>query len=72
MTGIYTTNTAEATAYVCDMSKANILVVENDQQLQKIFTVWENLPHLKAIIQYDNKLKQKCDNCYNVSIHNIF
>lgn len=68
LTGIYTTNTADSTGYVCNMSKANIAVVENDQQMQKIRSVWDTLPYLKAVIQYDNKLKQKYDNCYNVSL----
>ena len=34
--GIYTTNTAEATKYVAEMAQCNIIVVENDQHLQKV------------------------------------
>ena len=64
--GIYTTNTAEACEYVAGNCKANILVVENDAQMQKILKVRSNLPHLKAIIQYTGELKDKHDFAYTV------
>lgn len=56
--GIYTTNSAEACHFVADNSQCNILVVENDQQLQKILKVRDRLPHLKAIIQYNGNPKE--------------
>uniref|UniRef100_A0A8C6M974 Long-chain-fatty-acid--CoA ligase ACSBG2 n=1 Tax=Nothobranchius furzeri TaxID=105023 RepID=A0A8C6M974_NOTFU len=37
--GIYTTNSPEACQYVAENSKANIIVVENHKQLQKILQV---------------------------------
>lgn len=37
--GIYATNSAEACQYVAANCKANILVVENQKQLQKILQV---------------------------------
>ena len=37
--GIYATNSPEACHYVAENSDANILVVENDQQLKKILQV---------------------------------
>ena len=37
--GIYTTNSAEACQYVADNCKANVIVVENNKQLQKILQV---------------------------------
>lgn len=37
--GIYTTNSAEACQYVAENCQANILVVENNKQLQKILQV---------------------------------
>lgn len=37
--GIYTTNSPEACRYVADNCKANIIVVENHKQLQKILQV---------------------------------
>lgn len=40
-------------------------MVEDDKQLQKILSVRDKLPHLKAIIQYIGKPAQKYDNVYN-------
>lgn len=62
--GIYTTNSADACHYVAENCEANIVVVENDQQLQKMLKVRSRLPHLKAIIQYEGKPKEKYDNVY--------
>ncbi|KJE88677.1 long-chain-fatty-acid-CoA ligase [Capsaspora owczarzaki ATCC 30864] len=50
--GIYTTNSPEACHYVAEHSRANIIVVEDDRQLQKILAVRDRLPNLKAIVQY--------------------
>ncbi|XP_076580356.1 long-chain-fatty-acid--CoA ligase ACSBG2 [Chaetodon auriga] len=62
--GIYTTNSPEACQYVADNCRANIIVVENHKQLQKILQVEDKLPHLKAIIQYKDALKEKRPNLY--------
>lgn len=37
--GIYTTNSPEACQYLAENCKANIIVVENHKQLQKILQV---------------------------------
>lgn len=37
--GVYTTNSPEACHYVAENCKANIIVVENHKQLQKILQV---------------------------------
>ncbi|XP_043986504.1 long-chain-fatty-acid--CoA ligase ACSBG2 isoform X1 [Gambusia affinis] len=63
--GIYTTNSPEACHYVAENSKANIIVVENHKQLQKILQIEDKLPHLKAIIQYKDALKEKRPNLYS-------
>ncbi|XP_029002873.1 long-chain-fatty-acid--CoA ligase ACSBG2 isoform X3 [Betta splendens] len=63
--GIYTTNSPEACQYVAENCKANIIVVENHKQLQKILQVEDKLPHLKAIIQYKDALKEKRPNLYS-------
>lgn len=63
--GIYTTNSPEACQYVAENSKANIIVVENHKQLQKILQIEDQLPHLKAIIQYKDTLKEKRPNLYS-------
>ncbi|XP_035748210.1 long-chain-fatty-acid--CoA ligase ACSBG2 isoform X2 [Egretta garzetta] len=65
--GIYTTNSPEACHYVAENCSANILVVENQKQLQKILEIQHKLPHLKAIIQYGEELKEKRPNLYSWS-----
>ncbi|KAK9304861.1 hypothetical protein QLX08_003926 [Tetragonisca angustula] len=57
--GIYTTNNPEACQYCLELSRANIAVVEDSKQLEKILQIRHNLPHLKAIIQYDGTPNQK-------------
>ncbi|PBC34989.1 Long-chain-fatty-acid--CoA ligase ACSBG2 [Apis cerana cerana] len=57
--GIYTTNNPEACQHCAIISKANIIVVENRKQLEKILQIKHNLPHLKVIVQYEGKPEQK-------------
>ncbi|XP_067291957.1 long-chain-fatty-acid--CoA ligase ACSBG1 isoform X2 [Pseudorasbora parva] len=64
MAGIYTTNSPEACLYVANDSRANVIVVENQKQLDKILQVRDKLPHLKAIVQYSGSLKEKIPNLY--------
>ncbi|XP_042336359.1 long-chain-fatty-acid--CoA ligase ACSBG2 [Sceloporus undulatus] len=63
--GVYTTNSPEACQYVAENCGANIIVVENDKQLQKILEVESKLPLLKAIIQYGEEIKEKRPNLYS-------
>ncbi|KAM9393197.1 long-chain-fatty-acid--CoA ligase ACSBG2-like isoform 1-T1 [Pholidichthys leucotaenia] len=63
-TGIYTTNSPEACQYVAANCEANVLVVENQKQLDKILQVKDQLPHLKAIVQYKGELQQKAPFLY--------
>lgn len=53
--GIYTTNSSSACLYCAEFSKANIIVVQNEKQLQKILEIKHQLPLLKAIIQYEEE-----------------
>ncbi|KAG5679263.1 hypothetical protein PVAND_008843 [Polypedilum vanderplanki] len=48
---IYITNSSEACHYVLNNSKANIVVVDTDEQLEKILKIRDKLPHLKAIVK---------------------
>ena len=50
--GIYTTNSPDACKYMADHSNANILVVEDANQLKKILEIKDDLKDLKAIVQY--------------------
>ncbi|XP_030594325.1 long-chain-fatty-acid--CoA ligase ACSBG2-like isoform X2 [Archocentrus centrarchus] len=63
--GIYTTNSPEACQYVAANCEANILVVENQKQLDKILQVKDHLPHLKAIVQYKGEPQQKVPFLYS-------
>uniref|UniRef100_A0A673C998 long-chain-fatty-acid--CoA ligase n=1 Tax=Sphaeramia orbicularis TaxID=375764 RepID=A0A673C998_9TELE len=63
-TGIYATNSPEACQYVAHNCEANVLVVEDNRQLQKILQVKDQLPHLKAIVQYKGELQQKAPFLY--------
>ncbi|XP_056120905.1 long-chain-fatty-acid--CoA ligase ACSBG1 [Rhinichthys klamathensis goyatoka] len=65
MAGIYTTNSPDACLYVANDSRANVIVVENQKQLDKILQVRDKLPHLKAIVQYSGSLKEKMPNLYS-------
>lgn len=49
--GIYTTNSAEAVFHVLDKAQANIVVVDDAAQLEKVLLVRSRLPKLKAIVQ---------------------
>lgn len=53
--GIYTTNSSEACHYCAVRSRANIIVVEDKKQLDKILDIKDKLPELKAIVQYHGK-----------------
>ncbi|XP_028411292.1 long-chain-fatty-acid--CoA ligase ACSBG2-like [Dendronephthya gigantea] len=57
--GIYTTNSPEACKYVIEDSNSSIVVVENKIQLDKILKIWDELPNLKAVIQYTGELEDK-------------
>ena len=66
--GIYPTNSPEACQYILDNCKANVCVVENQKQLDKVLQIWERLPHLKAVVQYTGKLSQRYNNVYEVGV----
>ncbi|NWW26820.1 ACBG2 ligase, partial [Falcunculus frontatus] len=63
--GIYTTNSPEACHYVAENCSANVIVVENQKQLQKILEIEDRLPHLKGIVQYGEEIKEKRPNLYS-------
>ncbi|XP_034060842.1 long-chain-fatty-acid--CoA ligase ACSBG1 [Gymnodraco acuticeps] len=65
MTGMYPTNSPEACQYVASDSKANIIVVENQKQLDKILQIRDRLPHLKAIVQFSGNPQQRISNIYS-------
>ncbi|KAK9889339.1 hypothetical protein WA026_004614 [Henosepilachna vigintioctopunctata] len=54
-TGIYTTNSPEACYHCANVSRANIIVVEDEKQCAKIREIRHRLPHLKAVVQYSGE-----------------
>ena len=52
-TGIYQTNSPSACEYIAQDSRANIIVVGDTMQLDKILKIKDNLTHLKAIVLYE-------------------
>ncbi|XP_004482294.1 long-chain-fatty-acid--CoA ligase ACSBG2-like isoform X2 [Dasypus novemcinctus] len=64
--GIYSTNSAEACQYIISHAKVNILLVENDQQLQKILSIPSTrVETLKFIIQYKGPVQETSANLYS-------
>ncbi|XP_078735490.1 long-chain-fatty-acid--CoA ligase ACSBG2-like isoform X2 [Lampetra fluviatilis] len=63
--GIYTTNSAEACQYVASDCQANVIVVDNGKQLQKILQIRAQLPHLKAIVVYRDAVPEGSDGVYS-------
>lgn len=55
--GVYTTNSPEACRHSAEVSRANIIVVEDNQQLEKIINIRASLPKVKTIIQYTGEPK---------------
>lgn len=53
--GIYPTDSAEQVEYLCLDSDTVIVMVEDEEQLDKIYAVRERLPRLRQIILFDPK-----------------
>uniref|UniRef100_A0A670JZA9 Long-chain-fatty-acid--CoA ligase ACSBG1 n=1 Tax=Podarcis muralis TaxID=64176 RepID=A0A670JZA9_PODMU len=66
VTGIYTTSSPEVCHYIAQDCRANIIVVENQKQLDKITQIQNCLPHLKAIVMYRGPLAEKHPNVYTM------
>ncbi|KAG8516429.1 Long-chain-fatty-acid--CoA ligase ACSBG1 [Galemys pyrenaicus] len=66
VTGIYTTSSAEACRHIAHDCRANILVVDSQKQLEKILKIWGNLPHLKAVVTYQEPPPAQMPNVYTV------
>ncbi|KAJ7311252.1 hypothetical protein JRQ81_006866 [Phrynocephalus forsythii] len=66
VTGIYTTSSPEACHYIAHDCRANIIVVENQKQLDKIIQIWDRLPQLKAVVMYKGRLAEKRPNLYTM------
>ncbi|XP_031204047.1 long-chain-fatty-acid--CoA ligase ACSBG2 isoform X2 [Mastomys coucha] len=64
--GIYVTNSAEACQYVIKQANVDVLIVENDQQLQKILSIPpDKMETVKAIVQFRLPLMENNTNLYS-------
>ncbi|KAK8825902.1 hypothetical protein WA577_001071 [Blastocystis sp. JDR] len=65
--GIYTTNSAEACAYVLKHSEAKVCVCQSGKSAMKIASICDSLPQLKAIVVYwpdeDMPVMEKSEGC---------
>lgn len=50
-TGVYTSNSVESCRHILESSKANIIIVDDDKQMEKIHEIRDQLPHLKTVVQ---------------------
>ncbi|XP_036295370.2 long-chain-fatty-acid--CoA ligase ACSBG1, partial [Pipistrellus kuhlii] len=66
VTGIYTTSSPEACCYIARDCRANIIVVDAQKQLEKILKIWQDLPHLKAVVVYGEPPAGKLANVYTM------
>jgi long-chain-fatty-acid--CoA ligase ACSBG len=62
--GIYATNNAEACKYIAEDCKVAVAVVEDQKQLDKFLKIRDELPELKAIVQYKGELSQDYPDVY--------
>jgi long-chain acyl-CoA synthetase len=59
--GLYPTNSAEQCEYIIKHSDAEFVVVDTPQQLEKILSVRQNLPKVKAIVALDESVASESD-----------
>lgn len=55
--GLYPTDTAQQIEYILRHSEAKVLFVDGEEQLQKVLTVRQNLPHLQQIVLFDDSFQ---------------
>ncbi|XP_055387526.1 very long-chain-fatty-acid--CoA ligase bubblegum-like isoform X2 [Condylostylus longicornis] len=51
ITGVYTTNSTEATYHILKTSRTNVVIVDDTKQMNKIREIRHKLPFLKAVVQ---------------------
>lgn len=56
--GLYPTNSADANKFIINDCECNILVVEDEKSLEKMWSIRNELTHLKKIVMYDGKVNK--------------
>lgn len=54
--GIYTTNSPEACKYIVLHSEAELIVAEDEEQLKKFLSIWDETPRVKMIVMYSEAI----------------
>mmetsp|Transcript_19222 Transcript_19222/g.32520 ORF Transcript_19222/g.32520 Transcript_19222/m.32520 type:complete len:659 (-) Transcript_19222:312-2288(-) len=67
--GIYMTNAADACHYITDHSKAEVVVVEGNKQLQKYANAKSKLPCLKALVVWGEPIDPEVAKSTGVPTH---
>lgn len=68
--GVYATNNAEACKYISIHSKAKVVVVDGNKQLEKYAAIANELPDLKAIVFYGTeKVKEELKGKVSIPIY---
>lgn len=65
--GIYTTNGPESAHYVANHCDAKVVVVEDEEQLNKFLQIRDRLPNLKAIVMWTGEPKKGIEGVYSWS-----
>jgi len=74
--GIYATNNPEACKYITNHSKAKVVVVEGEKQLEKYAAIVGELPELEVIVVYGvdevpSNLKESIKNSSSVTVYSF-
>ena len=59
---IYHSNTPEQVQYIVEHSEAKFIFLENQEQLDKMLTIWNRLPNVKKIIVFDSYVPKDIPN----------
>ncbi|MCW9035798.1 MAG: long-chain fatty acid--CoA ligase [Rhodospirillales bacterium] len=70
--GVYTTDSAKQLQYLLTDSDSKYLLVENDEQLDKILAVRDNVPELRKIIVMDMEGLRDFDDEQVISINDLY
>jgi long-chain acyl-CoA synthetase len=69
--GVYPTDSSEQLLYLCEDSRATVLFVEDEEQLDKALAVRKNLPQLRHIIVFDMKGLRDLDDAMVISLDRL-
>lgn len=64
ITGVYTTNSVDATQFVLERARATIVVVDDAKQMEKIRAIKKKMPYLKVVIQTREPFAESSDGFY--------